>query len=217
MIDQLLSIATHGGTAILWLLIGLSLLSVTVIIERAIAYRRHRTDFASFSSQIVARLNAKDRSGALAQARSQQAAEAQVVAEGISNMDKPPLVVAELMESMRMRQQQHLDQRLGILGTIGSNAPFIGLLGTVLGIIKAFHDLSYNTAGGPAVVMSGIAEALVATAIGLFVAIPAVVFFNYFKGRQKQIMNNVGQTQKMLLAFIGEQQTQTSLSIKEAA
>jgi len=102
---------------------------------------------------------------------------------------------------MVLRQQQHLDRRLSILGTIGSNAPFIGLLGTVLGIIKAFHDLSFNAAGGPSVVMAGIAEALVATAVGLLVAIPAVVFFNYFKSRQKQIMSNISQLQKTMLAF----------------
>ena len=72
-----------------------------------------------------------------------------------------------------------LERNLGILGTLGNNAPFIGLFGTVLGIIKAFADLSHNQGGGAAAVMSGISEALVATAVGLMVAIPAVIAFNY--------------------------------------
>lgn len=73
-----------------------------------------------------------------------------------------------------------LDRGLVVLGTLGNNAPFIGLFGTVIGIIKAFHDLSAHPEGGPAVVMAGISEALVATAVGLMVAIPAVIAFNTF-------------------------------------
>jgi biopolymer transport protein ExbB len=81
-----------------------------------------------------------------------------------------------------------LDRRIAILGTLGSNAPFIGLFGTVLGIIHAFHSLAQNTKGGPGAVMSGISEALVATALGLFVAIPAVAAYNYFVRYIKKII-----------------------------
>lgn len=73
-----------------------------------------------------------------------------------------------------------MQSTMGILGTIGNVTPFIGLFGTVIGIMRAFHDLSLSSGGGPAVVASGIAEALVATAMGLFVAVPAVIFYNYF-------------------------------------
>jgi biopolymer transport protein ExbB len=204
MIDQLLSVATHGGEAILFVLFALSLLSVAVIIERFIAYTKNRIDLPRFSARLVQLLNERDIKGALEEARSRKAAEARVAAEALNNFDKSRTTANELMESMSLRQQQQLDRWLGILGTIGSNAPFIGLLGTVLGIIRAFNDLAYNTEGGPSVVMAGIAEALVATAVGLFVAIPAVIFFNYFKGRQKKIINNIGQLQRMLLAFMGE-------------
>jgi len=201
MTERLLSLATHGGDAILYLLVGISLLSLAVVLERMFTYGRNRIDLPSFSTELAERLNRGELASALAMARASRAAEAQVASEGLSNFARRPIVAAELMDSMRLRQQQRLDQRLGILGTVGSNAPFVGLLGTVLGIIKAFHDLSSNVQGGPSVVMSGIAEALVATAVGLVVAIPAVVFFNYFKGRQRQIMGNIGQVQKLLLAF----------------
>ncbi|ACO02964.1 MAG TPA: flagellar motor protein MotA [Persephonella sp.] len=81
-----------------------------------------------------------------------------------------------------------LEKRLGILATFGNNAPFIGLFGTVLGIIKAFHDLGTSTEFGVRVVMQGISEALVATAMGLFVAIPAVIAYNYFVRKVKTIL-----------------------------
>lgn len=81
-----------------------------------------------------------------------------------------------------------LEKRLGILATFGNNAPFIGLFGTVLGVIKAFHSLGTSTEFGVRVVMTGISEALVATAMGLFVAIPSVIAYNYFVRRIKTLM-----------------------------
>lgn len=81
-----------------------------------------------------------------------------------------------------------LEKRLGILATFGNNAPFIGLFGTVLGIIKAFHHLGTSSEFGVRVVMAGISEALVATAMGLFVAIPSVIGYNYFVRKIKFLM-----------------------------
>jgi biopolymer transport protein ExbB len=95
------------------------------------------------------------------------------------------------MASVRARERLALEKHLGILGTLGNNAPFIGLFGTVLGIIKAFADLAKNQGGGAAVVMAGIAEALVATAVGLLVALPAVVAFNVFQGRIRRTMGRI--------------------------
>ena len=87
------------------------------------------------------------------------------------------------------------------LGTLGNNAPFIGLFGTVLGIIKAFNDLAFNPEGGPSVVMSGISEALVATAVGLFVAIPAVIMFNTYNRKVKAHMSNIESIIKTIMKF----------------
>ncbi len=203
MVDRLLNMAMLGGEPILYLLIGLSLLSIAVVVERCFVYGRNRIDLPGFTSKMVHLLNNGDTDGARKLAESSRAAEAQVAAEGLANFDKGAKVAGELMDSMTMKQQQRLDKRLTILGTVGSNAPFVGLLGTVLGIIKAFNDLAFNTEGGPSVVMAGIAEALVATAIGLLVAIPAVVFFNALKNRQKGIMGNIDQLKNTLLAFMG--------------
>lgn len=84
-----------------------------------------------------------------------------------------------------------LEKRLGVLATFGNNAPFIGLFGTVLGIINAFHTLSRGSEFGVNAVMGGISEALVATATGLFVAIPSVIAYNYFVRKIKMILLNM--------------------------
>ncbi len=203
MVDKLLNMALFGGEPILYLLLVLSLVSVAIIIERAVVYARNRIDLAGFTADLVRRLNQGDVEGAREAAEAVRAAEARVVVEGLANFDRGALVAGELMKSARTRQQQLLDRRLIVLGTVGSNAPFIGLLGTVLGIIKAFNDLAFATKAGPSVVMAGISEALVATAVGLLVAIPAVIAFNYFKNRQKTVMENIDQLENTLLAFMG--------------
>ena len=81
-----------------------------------------------------------------------------------------------------------LEARLGILATFGNNAPFIGLFGTVLGIIQAFHTIGTNNAFDVQPIMQGISEALIATATGLFVAIPCVIAYNYFTRRVKVVL-----------------------------
>ncbi|HXU02873.1 MAG TPA: MotA/TolQ/ExbB proton channel family protein, partial [Polyangia bacterium] len=93
-----------------------------------------------------------------------------------------------------------MEKNLGVLGTLGNNAPFIGLFGTVLGIIKAFADLSRNQGGGAAAVMSGISEALVATAVGLMVAIPAVIAFNFFQAKVRKTIGRIDAVAHMVLA-----------------
>ena len=82
----------------------------------------------------------------------------------------------------------HLERNLTVLASVGANSPFVGLFGTVLGIIRAFHDLVGNVGGGADVVMAGISEALIATAVGIFVAIPAVVAYNGFQRRVDQLL-----------------------------
>jgi biopolymer transport protein ExbB len=127
--------------------------------------------------------------------------EARVGLVGLSEMTRGREAAAEAMASAKSRERLNLEKRLGILGTLGNNAPFIGLFGTVLGIIKAFADLAQNQgSGGAAVVMKGISEALVATAMGLLVAIPAVIAFNVFKGKVKDAVTNTQLLSRLVLA-----------------
>ena len=97
----------------------------------------------------------------------------------------------ELLATKRQEERLMMERNLGVLGTMGNIAPFIGLFGTVVGIIKAFRDLALSGSGGPAVVAKGIAEALVATAGGLAVAIPAVIIYNYFMRKTKVISSEL--------------------------
>ena len=100
----------------------------------------------------------------------------------IKNVEK------KLLEFTPLDLKLTLEKRLGILATFGNNAPFIGLFGTVLGVIKAFYDLGNSSEFGVKVVMQGISEALVATAMGLFVAIPSVIAYNYFVRKIKTLL-----------------------------
>jgi biopolymer transport protein ExbB/TolQ len=97
----------------------------------------------------------------------------------------------ELLATKRQEERLGMERNLGVLGTMGNIAPFIGLFGTVVGIIKAFRDLALSGSAGPTVVAKGIAEALVATAGGLAVAIPAVIIYNYFMRKTKVISSEL--------------------------
>ena len=108
------------------------------------------------------------------------------------------------MASRKVAERLRFERYLMILGTMGNNAPFFGLFGTVLGIIKAFHELGQagNNAAGATAVMSGISEALVATAMGLLVAIPAVIAYNYFIKKVKEFAANAETVERIILAHL---------------
>ena len=108
-------------------------------------------------------------------------------------------VVEQQMEVELARGKQRMELGLTFLGTVGANAPFVGLYGTVGGIVKAFRDLSAETEAGLSSVIAGIAEALVATAIGLIVAIPAVVAYNYLQKQVKKTLSTSHGINKQVL------------------
>lgn len=163
MLNKLfLGFTLMGAQWVLWFLIILSVVSIALIIERFFYFRKNNK---RIEDQVIGRLkplSSSDRS------------------------TRADFVFNELLADAKL----HAEQRLNWLATIGSNAPFIGLFGTVLGIIRAFHDLSQTGANtqGSTMVSSGISEALVATAVGLFVAIPAAVAYNYFLRQVKDML-----------------------------
>src|SRR5438270_3530068 len=198
--ERFLAFTLLGAEWVLWLLIGLSIISFAIMIERAYYFLTHTVDVDSLAGDLR-RLLGK---GSVADARScvkgADSAETTVIAAGLDEVERGVDAVAEAMVGQKARERMRLERNLAFLGTLGNNAPFIGLFGTVLGIIRAFHDLAGNQAGGVAVVMAGISEALVATAVGLLVAIPAVVFLNFFNRRVKQSMANVDALAHVVLA-----------------
>jgi biopolymer transport protein ExbB len=198
--QRILGFTLLGSEWVLWLLIGLSVLSLTVMIERALALRGAAVDLDALGRELVTRLRAQDLPGARALLAGNRSPAASVAAAGIDVFERGPDAVAETMASAKSRVRVDLERNLGVLGTLGNNAPFVGLFGTVLGIIKAFADLSRNQTGGAGTVMSGISEALVATAVGLMVAIPAVVGFNFFQGRVRKALARVDALAHLVLS-----------------
>jgi biopolymer transport protein ExbB len=178
--EQFLSFTLLGAEWVLWLLVALSILSIGVMVERALYFRARRMDARELSGEVRKALEQGDVDRLVERYRGHPSMAAQVALRGLGERDRGIDAVSEAMASEKSRSRADHERYLIVLGTLGNNAPFIGLFGTVLGIIKAFNDLSANAQGGAEVVMAGISEALVATAVGLLVAIPAVIAFNYF-------------------------------------
>ena len=120
--------------------------------------------------------------------------------EGLRAYEKGPESVEDLIAGALGHEKTRYEKRLNFLATMASNAPYIGLFGTVLGIVRSFRDLAANMADASAAVMAGIAEALIATAVGLLVAIPAVIAFNVFKGRVKDAVTSSQLLARILLS-----------------
>jgi biopolymer transport protein ExbB len=204
ILKLLLNFTLMGGEWVLYILLLLSMLSIAIMVERALYFRRNKADVSALMEGVTARIKDGKPDEALGLARGINAVEARVIEIGISNIKSGRRAMEELMSAKIISERIALEKNLIFLGTLGNNAPFIGLFGTVLGVIKAFNDLSMTGSGSSQVVMRGISEALVATAIGLFVAIPAVVAFNYFQRRAKVLLSNSDAAARMLLSQVKE-------------
>jgi len=188
--NKILSFTNVGADWVLWLLLALSVASVAVMIERAVYYAaRRKLDVDALIPLLLA--------GELARVREavgdQPGVEADVIRAAAANAALGAEALAEVVTGTIERARIDYERRLAFLGTLGNNAPFVGLFGTVLGIIRAFADLAGNPgAAGTGTVMAGISEALVATAVGLFVALPAVVAYNFFQRALRRATQRAG-------------------------
>jgi biopolymer transport protein ExbB len=169
------------------------------MLERALYFGRRR--MSQTFPELIQRCLKGDLAGAAALATS-DSMEADVVRAAAGVAQSGQEAVEKAVASTIDRRRLEYEQWLFVLGTLGNNAPFIGLFGTVLGIIKAFADLARNQAAGATAVMSGISEALVATAVGLMVAIPAVIAFNFFQGKVRQAMARIDAMGHLVLSTI---------------
>ena len=209
MIESLKSVMVHAGaTWVLWLLIALSVLTVTIAIDRLLYFWSRRENVAALMSELQVMLALGDVEQAVARVGSSRSVEASVVGSGLARWSKGPTAVKEAMAAASGRERARLERRLGFLGTVGNNAPFVGLLGTVIGVVGAFEAMGHGTGGeatlAPERVMGSIAEALVATAVGLLVAIPAVAVFNYFQGKVLVTMEGADTLGHVLLSYLGD-------------
>jgi len=201
-----------GASWVLWLMFVLSVVSLAIMLERAWFYWSLRDDVAALMRDLGRLLRAGDMAGARARLEQSPSAEAAVVVAGVVEAEHGADSAEEAMAGAAALQRSKLEKRLTYLGTLGNNAPFIGLLGTVIGIVGAFEEFGKGpalavagaaAATGPSeAVMRNIAEALVTTAVGLVVAIPAVAAFNTFQRIVKTTLSNTDALGHVLLAHL---------------
>lgn len=200
--ERLLQVTLVGSEWVLYLLLVLSVASIALMIERTLFFRANRIAW----NRLLERVEPLLHSGQVATieeiVRTWHGNEAEVLRAVFEGAPRGRDAAEKLVHAALLNEQQRLESRLAFLGTMGNNAPFIGLFGTVLGIIRAFRDLSLDVKGGANVVMAGISEALIATAVGLFVAIPAVIAFNYYMRRSARSLVRAQSTVDRLMALM---------------
>jgi biopolymer transport protein ExbB/biopolymer transport protein TolQ len=179
-----------NGWPVLSFLTGFSIVSATIICDRFVAFKLAAMNARLFVANVIKILEEQGDSRALAYCDRFRKPIAAVVAEILLQPGGREDRERALRHALQV-QIHDLERWIPVLGTIAGTAPFVGLLGTVVGIIKAFHDISVNVGGGPEVVSAGIAEALITTAFGLVVAIPAVMFFNYFIHKVQKMADEI--------------------------
>jgi biopolymer transport protein ExbB len=200
-----------GASWVLWLLIALSVASLAVALDRVRAFWAEREDIGPLVRELHRLLARRELDPARRRLSGSRSAAAYVVLAGLARWDRGSGAVKEAMAAASGLERTRLERRLLLLGTIGNNAPFVGLLGTVIGIVGAFDELGRVGLGGasaelgPGRVMASIAEALVATAVGLVVAIPAVALFNYFQGRLSAALHSAETLGHVLLTHVGSE------------
>lgn len=200
--QKLTGFAMMGATWIMWVLIGLSIGGIAVALERAIYLIRTSENVRRLKAQILGRLRLGDTEGARARLRQSRSHVAGIIAAGLDDPDDGTASAEERMSGAMQLAKLRMERRLAFLGTLGSNAPFIGLLGTVIGIIRAFHELNDAAGKVTAGLMAEVGEALVATAIGILVALPAIAFFNAFQRIIKARLARAEAFGKEVLAFL---------------
>ena len=160
-----------------------SVLTAGFAIERALYFWKRRGNAESLLASALVAVRSGNRDEAIRVLSSNPHPMGPVGAEMVRSIDEPNHAAEEKLHIAMSEQRLALERNLGFLGTMGNTAPLIGLLGTVWGIMRAFHDMARTGSAGPSVVAAGVAEALFTTAAGLVVAVPAVILYNQFVRR----------------------------------
>jgi biopolymer transport protein ExbB len=207
--DAMMAFALLGAEWVMWLLVILSLLCLGVTIERVLVFILGSTNRQGLTTAINQFLSSGETEPLHQALKGLKGAEARVLQSGLEVVGRGPQAVEKAMIGSATAERMHMERGLSVLATVGSNAPFIGLFGTVLGVIQAFHDLALRPKDASEAVMAGIAEALVATAIGLLVAIPAVVLYNLLTRWVKARLGRIDSLADLIVAklypSVGEQ------------
>jgi biopolymer transport protein ExbB len=201
MTDNFFAIAQVAHVVTLWLLILLSVLSLAFILERFFTLTKIRGDSQRIGDALKEILQSNNLNELEGLGKDKKTLEGRALSYGLRHAhEKGVNGLEEIFSSYALIERPALEKYLGFLATVGSNAPFIGLLGTVFGIMDAFRGMAQSQ-GDATAVMVGISKALVATAVGLMVAIPAVIAYNYFQKQVKGVLQNLESVKELCLAY----------------
>jgi biopolymer transport protein TolQ len=199
--DKFFVIAKLGHSGTLWLLVLLSIVSIGFILERIFTLRGVIAKSEAVTKMLQETLQSNSIKEFDTITPDRDSFVGRAVAYGLRHTkEHGSKGLEEVFNAYSLNERPELEKHLNFLATVGSNAPFIGLLGTVFGIMEAFQALA-TSQGDMTAVMLGISQALVATAIGLMVAIPAVIAYNYFQKRVKRIMQSLESAKDVCLAY----------------
>lgn len=200
--ERIFAIAQVADQAVLWILLLLSIVSVAMILERFFSLRKVYAQSSEVRTRVKAALQSHSLEDVESMAKNPETIEGRALGYAMKHIkESGSKGLEEAFNTFALIERPELEKFLNFLATVGSNAPYIGLLGTVLGIMKAFNDLANSAEAGQQTVMAGISLALVSTAAGLFVAIPAVVSYNYFQKKVKSILVGLDSVKELCLAY----------------
>lgn len=206
--ERLTAFALLGATWVMWLLVGLSVIGLAIVLERAYYLATTKDDVPRLRRDMLDRLRSGDLKGLMALLSEARSFEARVVRAGLEGAEQGGADSAEeRMSGESQLARLFMEKNLAFLGTVGNNAPFVGLLGTVIGVIGAFQQLNNSQGQVTQGLMAEIGEALVATAIGILVALPSVAFFNLFQRIIRGRMLRADAMGKDLLAYLRGQRS----------
>jgi biopolymer transport protein ExbB len=169
----------------MFILLGLSIVSLGIVFERLFFFVRQHSDPTQLLREIGDRVSKDDMKGAIQVCDRNRGMLPKILQFGLYRHEKSRADISDALSIALLEQLNTLEANLPIIGTVAVIAPFVGLFGTVLGIIRAFQDIALKGNSTPAVVAAGVSEALITTATGLIIAVIAVVFFNFFRSRIK--------------------------------
>jgi biopolymer transport protein ExbB len=202
-----------GAGWVLWLLGGLSMASLALAVERWLYLRRRGGDLEALARELDEHLQDGDFASARRVLETSPSVAARVAGAGLRLAERGTEAADKAMQSASALERSRLERWLAFLATVGNNAPFIGLFGTVVGVIHAFEELGHAAPGHGATaagqvasqaVMASIAEALVATAVGILVALPAVAAYNYLQRRVVTLLSGAEVLTNLVLAYIAD-------------
>jgi biopolymer transport protein TolQ len=200
--EKIFSIAHYAEFVILIFLIILSVVSIGLILERYFSLKKLTNESARVRNRLKLALQSNSPEDVEDLAKDPTSIEGRAAGYALKHMrDSGNKGVEEIFNTFALLERPEIEKYLSFLATIASNAPYVGLLGTVLGIMKAFNDLALAPEAGQQTVMAGISSALIATAAGLFVAIPAVIFYNYFNKQVRGIFQSLESVKELTLAY----------------